>query len=161
MADRQASSEEREYALFDELTGVYTRAAGLIQLDHEIARTARSRDPLVIAFVDVDRLKVINDSRGHAAGDQLLREVANCLRSRLRSYDVIFRYGGDEFVCVIPGMDARFATVRLAEVGSALTAFDHEWKITAGITQVQVKDTLAQVLERADAALYDTRRAVR
>jgi diguanylate cyclase (GGDEF)-like protein len=161
MADRQASSEERDNALFDELTGVYTRAAGLIQLDQEIARSSRSRDPLVIAFVDVDRLKMINDSRGHAAGDQLLREVANCLRSRLRSYDLIFRYGGDEFVCVIPGMDAEFATVRLAEVCSALTAFDDQWKITAGITQLQLKDTLAQVLERADAALYDTRRAVR
>jgi diguanylate cyclase (GGDEF)-like protein len=73
----------------------------MAELEREIARATRTRQPLVLAFVDVDHLKEINDVHGHAAGDQVLQAVAETLRTTLRGYDLIFRYGGDEFVCAL------------------------------------------------------------
>ncbi|MBA2695858.1 MAG: GGDEF domain-containing protein, partial [Actinobacteria bacterium] len=72
-------------------------------LEREMARSSRAREALSVAFIDVDHLKQVNDTRGHAAGDRLLQHVADALRSRLRSYDLVVRYGGDEFICVMPG----------------------------------------------------------
>jgi diguanylate cyclase len=63
-----------------------------MEIEREIARARRSEPPLVLAFVDVDHLKVVNDSRGHAAGDRLLVDVANSFREKLRSHDLIIRY---------------------------------------------------------------------
>lgn len=99
VSDRAASAFERDFAAFDSLTGVYVRHTGLAVLDHEIARTRRSNSGLVVAFIDVDHLKQVNDADGHAAGNALLVAVATALRGELRSYDLILRYGGDEFVC--------------------------------------------------------------
>ena len=70
---------------------------------HEIARANRSAEPLTLAFVDVDGLKTVNDTQGHAVGDTLLRNVVTARRSGLRETDLIVRYGGDECLCVLPG----------------------------------------------------------
>ena len=67
-----------------------------------------------MAFVDVDGLKAINAPQGHAAGDRMLRQVVQTLRARLRSYDLILRYGGDEFICALPGMAPQDASSRIA-----------------------------------------------
>ena len=83
-------------------------------MEREIARATRTAQPLVLAFVDVDHLKVINDSRGHAAGDRMLVEAVNTLRANLRTYDLIIRYGGDEFICTISGVNVAAATKRFA-----------------------------------------------
>lgn len=72
LADRGASAREREHSSHDDLTGAYRRGAGFVELEREIARARRAEQPLVLAFIDVDQLKVINDSRGHAAGDRML-----------------------------------------------------------------------------------------
>ena len=94
MTDRGASARERNVASLDALTGVLRRGAGLVELEREIARSRRTREPLALAFVDVDRLKGINDARGHAASDRMLLEVATTLKARLRNYDLIFRLEG-------------------------------------------------------------------
>src|SRR6202165_791873 len=89
-------------AAMDDLTGTLRRGTGLTALQREIARAHRvGGDGIVVAFMDVDGLKHVNDTAGHAAGDQLLREVAAAIRERGRSYDLVFRYGGDEFVCAL------------------------------------------------------------
>jgi diguanylate cyclase (GGDEF)-like protein len=155
--NRQASSWDRERAKLDDLTGVYTRGAGLRRLDHKVALAAWCGQSLVLAFLDVDHLKDINDSRGHTAGDQLLRELAAALRSRVRASDLIFRYGGDEFVCAGAGLRPDLASVRLAAVNAALTAADDRWSITFGITEYQPGDKPKHLLIRADDALYDAR----
>src|SRR5205823_1681876 len=85
-----------EEAAFDELAGVFRRAAGISALDREIARARRQRTPLALAFIDVDGLKQANDKRGHKAGDDLLRGLATLLRTGLRGQDLVMRYGGDE-----------------------------------------------------------------
>src|SRR5207249_4660498 len=101
--DRRQAARDRAQAGVDGLTGALRRNRGLVDLQREIDRARRSDGRLVLAFVDVDGLKGINDVQGHAAGDQLLRDVAVALRTGLRSYDLVVRYGGDEFLCVLPG----------------------------------------------------------
>jgi diguanylate cyclase (GGDEF)-like protein len=120
LADRGASARERASSFVDDLTGVYLRGAGFAELEREVARARRAEQPLLLAFVDVDNLKHVNDSRGHAAGDRMLLAVANTLRAKLRSHDLIIRYGGDEFVCAITGMNTAEANKRLEFVNAAL-----------------------------------------
>ena len=161
MADRGASAREREYASVDGLTGVYLRVAGLVQLEREIARARRTGQPLVLAFIDVDRLKAVNDSRGHAAGDRMLLEVANTLAGKLRSYDLIIRYGGDEFVCALSGLNMADATKRLAFVNASLAEANEHGSVTVGLAELRPGDSPEDLVARADAALYRQRRQQR
>jgi diguanylate cyclase (GGDEF)-like protein len=111
----------------------------------------------VLAFADVDHLKAINDSRGHAAGDGMLIEVANALRGKLRSHDLIIRWGGDEFVCALPGLTMVDATKRLALVQAALAEGSERGSATVGLAELQRGDTPESLIARADAALYRER----
>src|SRR6202022_4015346 len=93
-----------EAAALDELTGVYRRGHGMMILTRELRRAFRSPDErLVVAFIDVDGLKRFNDTSGHAEGDRLLIDLTAAMTNRLRSHDIVFRYGGDGFVCILPG----------------------------------------------------------
>jgi len=156
--DRVVSARMRGASALDGLTGVLIRNVGIAALDHEIERVRRSHQPLVVAFVDVDHLKLLNDARGHAAGDELLVEVANHLVARLRSYDVIMRYGGDEFVCVMPGLEIGATTGRFAQVGNDLSALG---SISVGFAELLPSDTSATCIARADEAMYISRTAER
>jgi diguanylate cyclase (GGDEF)-like protein len=157
LADRGASARERDDAAVDDLTGAYLRAAGFVELELEMARARRREQPLVLAFVDVDRLKAINDSLGHAAGDRMLIEVANTLRAKLRAYDLILRYGGDEFVCAISGLNIVDARKRLALVNAALAEAPAHGSVTVGLAELRPDDSADDLVARADAALYRER----
>ncbi len=158
LTDRSASAVDREHAAHDDLTGAYMRGAGLVELEREIVRARRTEQPLAVAFADVDRLKAVNDSRGHAAGDRMLVEVAMTIRTRLRRYDLIIRHGGDEFVCVASGIDMKTFGARLANVNTLLaTGYEHG-SVTIGFAELTSTDTWASLLDRADADLYDQRR---
>ena len=111
--DRRAAAEELSAEGLDHLTGALRRHVGLAAIQRDADRTARTGEALTVAFVDVDGLKLVNDLRGHAAGDQLLRDVTSCIKTGLRPYDVVLRYGGDEIVCALvgegtPGLEHRF-----------------------------------------------------
>jgi diguanylate cyclase (GGDEF)-like protein len=157
LADRGASGRERQHASVDDLTGVYLRGAGLVELEREMARARRTRQPLVLAFVDVDRLKAIRDARGHAAGDRLLVEVANALRAELRSYDLIVRYGDDEFVCAISGLTSAGATTRVACINAALAETPGHGSITVGLAELQPDDSPEDLVARANDVLLRER----
>ena len=131
-----------------------TSPARLAELEREIARTRRSDGRLVLAFVDVDGLKAINDLHGHAAGDQLLRDVALALRTGLRSYDLVIRYGGDEFLCALPGTDIEGARRRFDDVARELTEKRPDASVSTGLAALEETDALDELTERADAALY-------
>ena len=142
----------REEAAFDELTGVLRRAAGISALDREVARARRQKTPLSVAFVDVDGLKEANDKRGHKAGDELLRKLAATLRSALRAQDLVVRYGGDEFICVLPDTVADAARAKLSwvqtEAATSGVAF------SSGVAQLDRADDVVALLGRADREMY-------
>jgi diguanylate cyclase (GGDEF)-like protein len=161
LADRGASASDRRVASVDSLTGTYLRGAGVTELARDMARASRSEQPLVVAFVDVDHLKEINDLRGHAAGDRMLIAVADTLKEKLRSYDLIIRYGGDEFVCAISGLDLAEAMERLALVNQALADRPEGGSVTLGFAELRPEDSLESLVARADAALYRTRQRQR
>jgi diguanylate cyclase (GGDEF)-like protein len=154
--DRSASARDRRASSIDDLTGAYRRGSGLIELEREMARAERTRQPFVLAFVDVDGLKVTNDSLGHNAGDGLLRHVVQSLRTHLRSYDLIVRFGGDEFVCAMPDVRIDEAMARFARIDQDLLTSDHA-SITVGLTEMEHGESLANLIARADEALYEER----
>jgi diguanylate cyclase (GGDEF)-like protein len=157
--DRQAAARDREFlrdemerSQMDELTGAYRRGMGEILLRHELMRAKRLGAPLTLAFVDADRLKETNTHSGHAAGDALLRQVCNGLQARLRPYDPIVRWGGDEFVCTVSGVIPAEARIRIEQAEVDLGALDPPVSITFGVAAMQPADTLAALVSRADAA---------
>lgn len=154
-------TELREAAAVDEMTGALRRAAGLAALEREVRRARRFDDrKLVVAFVDVDHLKVVNDSQGHAAGDAVLREVAAAMRGRLRAYDLVIRWGGDEFVCSLPGAGLVAAERALDDIRTALSARTG-CTFTAGFAELGSDGDAESVVARADADLYARRRRER
>ena len=156
--DREEAADERAQAGIDGLTGALRRERGLADLAREIDRARRSDGRLVLAFVDVDGLKATNDVDGHSAGDELLRNVAVALRTGLRSYDLVVRYGGDEFLCALPGTDVESARLRFAEVTRELTERNPRASVSTGLAELQGSDTLDRLIARADEALYAGRR---
>jgi diguanylate cyclase (GGDEF)-like protein len=156
--DRHQAERDRKHAGLDGLTGALRRDRGVVDLQLEIDRVRRSDGRLVLAFVDVDGLKAINDAEGHAAGDQLLHDVAVALRSGLRSYDLVIRYGGDEFLCALPGTDIVGARRRFDEVAKNLTEKSPRASVSMGLAALEDGDTLDKLTARADGALYAARR---
>jgi diguanylate cyclase (GGDEF)-like protein len=131
----------------------------MISLDREVSRAHRSLSgAMVLAFIDVDGLKDVNDAGGHAAGDQLLKSVADGLRTGLRGADLVFRYGGDEFVCVLPESDLGGAQARLQHIhGEIAKRFGHD-VFSIGLAALREGETAEQLCARADGALYAERR---
>jgi diguanylate cyclase (GGDEF)-like protein len=163
-ADRQRAADERDAALaelqrahLDELTGAYRRGTGEEALQNEIDRARRQGEDLVIAFVDVDGLRDVNNRVGHSAGDDLLRDVVSAIRSKIRSYEPIVRFGGDEFVCAVGALNLAQAAERFAGIQDDL-AERGDAKVSVGLAELREGDTLAELIARADAALLDVRR---
>ena len=160
--DRQHAARDREAAAveiathgIDHLTNTLRRHVGLAAIQREMARTARAQEPLVIVFVDVVGLKLVNDTQGHTAGDELLRTVTHCITVHLRPYDLITRYGGDEFVCSISGQDLTGVCQRFDSITAHLAAPGAA--ITVGLAERRPNDTLNELIDRADAAMRATR----
>jgi diguanylate cyclase (GGDEF)-like protein len=118
----------------------------------------RSDEPIAFAFLDVDALKATNDTLGHATGDLLLHELGEALRHGLRSYDIVVRYGGDEFVCALPGSRVSDAEPRLADVSALLLGAFPGATFSVGLASWHPGDGLDDVIARADADLYARRR---
>jgi diguanylate cyclase (GGDEF)-like protein len=154
--DRVVSAVERVESSIDGLTGAYRRDAGMLELEHEVTRARRTGDTFVLAFVDVNNLKVRNDTLGHLAGDQLLRKIADTLRANVRSYDLVVRYGGDEFVCGFPALDVNDAAERFARINGDLAATE-EASVAFGLAQLETDDSLADLITRADSVMYANR----
>lgn len=142
----------------DALTGALRRDRGLVDLQREMDRARRSHGRLVLAFLEVDGLKAVNDGQGDAAGDQLLRDVAKAMLTEMRSYDLVVRYGGDEFVCVLPEADLESAERRLNAVADGVRTTSPGASVSVGLALLEDADTVDELIARADAALYAGRR---
>jgi diguanylate cyclase (GGDEF)-like protein len=155
-------------ARHDLLTGTLNRHGIEQRLSGELDRANRNGHPLSALLIDVDQFKSINDNHGHAVGDQALRSVAQSIAASLRSYDLLGRYGGDEFLLLLPETHSRHA-LEVAERIRAIvnTAHHHNDQlphhptISIGVTEILPLDTPITFLARADAALYDAKHAGR
>lgn len=142
----------------DDLTGVLRRGAGTSALALELNRALRAARPsLVVAFIDVDGLKEVNDRLGHSAGDRLITDVAALLKRRLRSYDLVIRWGGDEFVCALPGADPGVVAEAMDAISATLRE-RHGHGVSYGLSEAAPGDEVEALVGRADAALYAARR---
>lgn len=163
-ADRQRAAEERNVTLDelkqahrDDLTGAFRRGAGEEVLQDEIDRARREGIGLVLAFVDVDGLRDVNNRLGHPMGDALLRDVVTAIRAKIRSYEPIVRFGGDEFVCVVGGVDLDQVTERFTDVKETLATANNGRAVSFGLAELRQDDTLADLVKRADTAMLDSR----
>lgn len=161
LALAQALEVNRELATRDELTGLINRRAmqDLMALEHR--RSVRSGRPMLLAQLDIDHFKPVNDSHGHATGDRALQAFANTVRSAVRDTDVLARWGGEEFVLMLSdtqleGARELLERIRLAVAGMEIPHATGTLHLTvsAGLALHLPGDTVEHTLERADQALY-------
>jgi diguanylate cyclase (GGDEF)-like protein len=145
-------------AHLDALTGAFRREMGRLALRNEIDRARRADGSFVIAFIDVDGLKGVNDRNGHAAGDRVLRMLVAIMRANLRSYDPIVRFGGDEFLCGIASVDPGEVQHRIGVIDQSLRNATGVG-ITAGLASLTSNESLDELTARADAALLEAKKA--
>lgn len=150
--DREESKQDREHAGIDELTGARRRGSGLDALGNEMQRARREGNSLVAAYVDVDGLKFVNDEHGHAAGDQLLITVAEGMRHCLRSYDLLVRLGGDEFLCALPKITMAEARQRFDDLRAELLESVGS-SVSVGFSELLDSDSPDRFVARADSDL--------
>jgi two-component system cell cycle response regulator len=154
-------------ALTDDLTGLANRRHGGRQLEREVALCVRHGRLLALVRVDVDHFKSINDSHGHEAGDQVLVEVARRLQGAVRGGDELARWGGDEFVALLPDTDKAGALraaerLRAAVAAAPIVAAGTELPVTISVGWAHwAGDTPDDLLARADRALYKAKDAGR
>lgn len=153
----------------DSLTGLLKHADIKEQLELEAERAKRSQAPVSVAMIDIDHFKNVNDSYGHACGDNVIRALSNMLRQRLRKVDRLGRYGGEEFVAVLPGCNSDDAYQLLESIREAFNALQFSsggqqfhCSFSAGISACEA-DAWAdeELLERADRALYRAKQSGR
>jgi len=159
-------SRLEQLAFHDGLTGVMNRSALQSLLPKEVSRASRYQYPLSVVMIDLDKFKPINDLLGHAGGDVVLQEVAALIQTKMRDSDLCFRYGGDEFLLVFPGTDAEGATTAAMQIESCLRLLvveSGEYQITPGmsigVASYQAGDSADTLIERADQAMYQTKRS--
>jgi diguanylate cyclase (GGDEF)-like protein len=152
----------RELATRDALTGLLNRRAMIELMAREHPRIERGQGPLAIALLDIDWFKRINDNLGHGAGDEVLRRFAALLKAQLRAADALARWGGEEFLLLMPGTrvdDARGVLDRLRHevcTGDALDGIAPGLKVSfsAGVVEVAEGESQDAAIDRADRALY-------
>jgi diguanylate cyclase (GGDEF)-like protein len=153
-----------QQATHDGLTKCFSRSSGEELLDIQFHIAARSGAPLSIAFLDVDNFKVINDTFGHDAGDRVLSEVADSLRSNLRSYDMLLRWGGEEFVIILPdtnGDAAELIFSRLRERGLGTRPDGKPVTASVGLSErgADQSKNWQHLIEVADHRMYQAKQA--
>ncbi len=159
LASRQ--QELSHQATHDPLTGIWNRTAVLDILEREASSSRSRKTPLCLALADIDHFKEINDTYGHVSGDAVLIEVTRRIQSSVRRYDTFGRYGGDEFLLVVPGLDALQARytaerIRIRVAAQPCSILEQEIRVTLsmGISAHTGAGSAASLLQAADEALY-------
>jgi diguanylate cyclase (GGDEF)-like protein len=153
----------RIQAMYDHLTGVLNRGSVLDSLHQGLARAGRESSPLAVVMMDIDHFKNVNDTRGHQAGDAVLQETAQRMKSTIRSYDSLGRYGGEEFLIVLPGCDGEDAIRQGERIRDAVASQPFVYKgasftstCSAGVSwrPQATLDDATELIREADMALY-------
>jgi diguanylate cyclase len=165
---REHLEEQRQKALVDPLTGLPNRAAWSERLDHEVKQWQQHGNTLLLAMLDLDHFKRINDNYGHLAGDKVLKIIASVLRKRLRGTDFIARFGGEEFVLLMPSTVPSAGLKLLESLRASIEACPFHFKgepvtitVSIGMSAFRPGEHGDQVLKRADQALYRAKNAGR
>ncbi|AZZ73634.1 hypothetical protein CCX46_00280 [Pseudomonas sp. RU47] len=165
---REHLEVQRQKALIDPLTGLPNRAAWSERLEHEIKQWQQHGNTLSLAMLDLDHFKRINDNYGHLAGDKVLKIIATVLRKRLRGSDFIARFGGEEFVLLLPATPPAIGAKLLETLRAAIEACPFHFKgervtitISMGLATFRAGEHSDLVLKRADQALYRAKNAGR
>ena len=156
----------KENAILDPLTGVYNKRQILNFLEKFLANFVRyKKDPFSIMMLDIDYFKKINDTYGHLAGDFVLKEFVKIIKNKIRSSDILGRFGGEEFILILPNTKVSGALKLAMRIKDEVENYVFEYgkekiKITTsiGITSVSLNDSVESLLERVDEALYDAKR---
>lgn len=156
-------SQMQTLAAIDALTGLYNRRFGLIRLKEEYGRSVRSGLPVSLIMFDIDHFKKVNDTYGHLVGDKVLMSISKIAASALREGDSLLRYGGEEFLCVLPGAnqnDARKCAerMRMMVMDSVVKNFEQEIRVTISIGTATLPNpdiaNSEQFIKLADEAMY-------
>ena len=166
---KNAESMLVEMATRDSLTGLLNRRETLRRIGQEHSRAGRLSKLLSIVMIDIDRFKEINDAHGHAAGDDVIHQLSRKIREVVRDYDIVCRYGGEEFLVATPEADGKIAQkvaerLRCAVEEMTITVGGGSairFTISAGVAQWKAGESVEQLIARADAALYEAKAAGR
>lgn len=154
----------------DPLTGVRNRHDMMVDLDSERERSRRTHHPCAVAMVDLDHFKILNDTHGHLVGDQVLRHVSKMFSDQLRPYDMVYRYGGEEFLLCLPNTDLKTAAMvldrlraKIASTSMPLGEGGERITVTAsfGVAVIDTVEHIVKTIERADMALLKVKQAGR
>ncbi|MCW8987163.1 MAG: GGDEF domain-containing protein [Gammaproteobacteria bacterium] len=155
-------------AKIDPLTGAHNRASMNETIGREVELAHRHKSALSVIMFDLDHFKQINDNYGHIAGDDVLRECVTCCNQALRGTDMLFRFGGEEFVVILPGVNADGATLAAERLRSVIEkhAFQSGHStvpvtMSVGTASLTMRETAETMLERADKALYSAKNSGR
>lgn len=159
-------AQANEVAQTDALTILLNRRAIIRELQQEVFRAERYGSMLSVSIVDVDHFKFINDTYGHTIGDEVLKQVAERLRDSIRTPDIVGRYGGEEFIIVLPNSDARAASEQASRLCKQMSekvirVKEHDIQVTLSIGVAQLRggeDTWDILLNRADNAMYEAKK---
>jgi diguanylate cyclase (GGDEF)-like protein len=161
---KEVNATLEQMALTDGLTGLYNRRAFHMRLDDEIKRVTRYQTPLSLLMIDIDYFKLYNDNYGHLAGDKVLQDLSNLLKKYCREADLIVRFGGEEFVVLMPNTDAEGAKILAERIRKEVEQFDwpnRKNTISGGIATLMGDEVSEEVglldswlIAEADRALY-------
>lgn len=162
---RQRLSQLERLVATDRLTGVWNRAHFDRVIELEMSRSSRYQQPLSLILLDIDHFKHINDRHGHAAGDGVLREIVRVVQERIRSADLLFRWGGEEFVVMTPSTGYRSAAVAAEKIRAAVESHDFpvagKVTVSLGVAECLPHEGAGDCFKRVDASLYAAKDAGR
>jgi len=152
----------------DKLTGLTSRQVFDSLFQQTVANCKRKQQPLSVALMDIDHFKQVNDSFGHHQGDKVLQTVARIIKMHIRDSDIVCRWGGEEFLLMLPDCDSLHAKDRIESIRQAIAAWrfengDKQFTVTlsGGISQYRDQETMSALIERSDKALYRAKGAGR
>ena len=158
---KTALLKERALARSDALTGLLSRRGFDELVLRELARSIRQRTSISVALMDIDRFKAINDTQGHKAGDLLLQQLGTALQKAVRNVDVLARWGGDEFVLLMPDTNQKEAEIAILRIKERIAPILQAWDIglSIGVAQVREYGFEAALIE-ADTQMYSSKRTI-
>jgi len=163
---KQLERKLKKLAHFDSLTGACNRGYGLALLGQQLKLARRNKSPLLLAFLDIDGFKAINDTFGHGEGDEVLKDVVKLLKSALREVDIICRMGGDEFLLIFPNSSLKVAPLIKERLEERLVQLNHSLKkpykidLSIGLSEYNPENplTMDELIRIADKKMYEEKK---